>query len=125
VAQLTSAYYANPGLLTGAPQPNWAQAPGTLVGLGLSGNLLTVRPAPSFTGSVLVQVIVSDGQASAMQSFNVAVGSTNAANRARSVPASWQARSVPSLAARGLDRTAAAVAARAVDAVFAAMVSQG
>src|SRR5262245_33615300 len=67
-ATLPTAYYADPSLLYNAAN----QTP--TVAYSFSGNQLTIHRPAGFAGSLVVQVTVSDGSASATRSFTVTVG---------------------------------------------------
>jgi hypothetical protein len=67
VAQLGSAYNANPSLLVNA-QPGQGQATVSVVGARL-----TITPNPGFSGPLFVTASVSDGQQSASQAFQLTV----------------------------------------------------
>src|SRR5262249_59691327 len=67
VAQLDPSYNANPGLLRGA-QPVQGQAT-----VSLSGSTLTITPDAGFSGLLYVTATVSDGSATASQTFKVTV----------------------------------------------------
>jgi hypothetical protein len=68
VAQLGSAYNANPSLLVNA-QPGQGQATVSVVGARL-----TITPNPGFSGPLFVTASVSDGQQSTSQAFQLTVG---------------------------------------------------
>jgi hypothetical protein len=67
VAQLGSAYNANPSLLVNA-QAGQGQATVSVV-----GSALTITPNPGFTGPLFVTATVSDGRQSASQAFQLTV----------------------------------------------------
>jgi subtilisin family serine protease len=68
LANLDPSFYADPSLL-------WNAQPGTApnVTLIIAGNQLTIQALSGYTGSFVVQAAVSDGSASASQSFTVTV----------------------------------------------------
>ena len=67
VAQLGTAYYNNPALLTGATNT------AVPVTLSVTGNQLTITPNTGYTGTFVVIAAVTDGQTTASRSFKVTV----------------------------------------------------
>src|SRR5262249_59848457 len=67
LAQLDPSYNANPSLLVNA-QPGQGQTT-----VSLSGSTLTITPNAGFTGVLYVTATVSDGYASASQTFQLTV----------------------------------------------------
>jgi subtilisin family serine protease len=73
VSMLNGSFYNDPSLLWNA-QPS--AAPG--ISVSITGNQLTIQPPSGYSGSFTIQVTVSDGQATASQSFTVMVLGTTA-----------------------------------------------
>ena len=84
LGQFTATYYNNPALLYNPDQPSYSPAPAGTVSVTTSKNVVKVHPASGFVGNIQMVVTVSDGQASAAQSFVIAVGSS-ASNQTRSL----------------------------------------
>lgn len=97
VGRLSSAYWNNPSLLYNATRPSMTPASASLIGVAVSGDTLTLRPAGTFTGNIQVIVTATNGQASASQTFQVTVREASSSNGGGSNGRIGRARSLEAL----------------------------
>ena len=109
VGQLTKAYYSTPRLLCNATQPPLKPLSAKTAAVSLSGGVLTIHPAASFTGNIQMVVTASNGKTAVSQSFTVTVTvpSNGSQSRGMQTPpddASPAAATIPPARARSVDQ---------------------
>ena len=110
----------------GLPLSYWAQtsAAANLIAIGVSGNVVTIRPQAAFTGnSFAVTVYVSDGYQTASRTFTVALTARiQNQTKASTAPSTSPVAPGPPLGRQTSAAYQRPLAAAAVDAVYASIV---